>query len=148
MAVALSTRVKDVMMKDVVTATPNSTAGWVAQTMEKDEVGCMPVTEHGRLVGIITDRDIVIRGLVRGGHGAYLADTPIRSMMSYNDLATVAPDDSLEHAVDLVAKRQVRRLPVVQEGKVVGLISLGHLIQVTGCTESVHQAVLAVTRGA
>jgi CBS domain-containing protein len=147
MVMVATAHVSDAMTRVVQKVGPESSLGYVARLMEREGVGCVLVVEEGRLVGIVTDRDIATRGFTEGEHGKYLAATPIREIMSARDLVTIGPDDDLDRAAGLMAQRRVRRLPVIDRGKLVGIISLDDLVRVTGCSEIVKQAVIGVTSG-
>lgn len=115
--------VSEVMTAQVVTAKPTSTVAEVARTMAKIESGAVPVVEDGKVVGLITDRDIVIR-VVAEGLGL---DTPVSEVMT-DDVRTCQEDDSVADAAGQMASRQIRRLVVLnEEGNLAGIVSLGDL---------------------
>ncbi|GAD14592.1 signal transduction protein with CBS domains [Geobacillus kaustophilus GBlys] len=93
-----------------------------AVKMRDFNVGAIPIVDDGRLVGMITDRDIVVRGMAEKRPGS----TAVTEVMS-RDLVTLSPDDSVQKAADMMARHQIRRLPVVENGRLVGIISLGDL---------------------
>mgnify|MGYP003694579513 CR=1 FL=1 len=82
----------------------------------------VPIVENGKTVGIITDRDIVIRAIADGSG----CDRPVREIAT-NDLVFVKPDASTKDAEKLMSERQIRRLPVVEGDRLVGIISLGDI---------------------
>ena len=87
------------------------------------DTGSIPVTEGDRLIGMITDRDIAVRGIAKG-HGP---DTPVRHLMT-DDLVIVRIDDTIEDAASKMSQAQVRRLPVIdQDERLCGIVSLGDL---------------------
>ena len=94
-----------------------------AQLMAKEDIGDVLVVENGELKGIVTDRDIVVKGIAEGNAAD---DTSVREVAT-TDVATVGPDDSIEDAVRVVKENDVRRVPVVEDGKPVGIVSLGDL---------------------
>lgn len=110
----------DVMNRSVATATPQTPVSQVAIMMRDLNIGDILVVEDGKLRGIVTDRDLTIHVLTNG------ADTkaPVEKYMT-TDVVTGAPDWSLEHVADVMGKYQVRRLPIVQQDNVVGIVSLG-----------------------
>ncbi|WP_044893884.1 CBS domain-containing protein [Bacillus alveayuensis] len=114
--------VRDVMTTDVEYCTPLDNVYEVAVKMRDLDVGAIPIVENGRLIGLITDRDLVVRGIAEKRSGSNQAT----NVMSEN-LVTVSPDTSVQEAAQLMAKHQVRRLPVVENGKLVGIVSLGDL---------------------
>jgi len=110
--------VRELMTATPVTVEPKATLGEVAVLMKQEDCGSIPVVENGRLVGIVTDRDIVIRGVAAGTD----SKTQRVSTVMSADPVTVGPDDDLARAEKLMADRQIRRLPVVDKGKLVGII--------------------------
>ena len=97
-----------------------------ARAMRDGDFGAVVVVEDGGSVrGILTDRDIVVRGVAEGKEPA---ETPISEVFTTEPL-TLSPDDSLDDAVDALREAHVRRLPVVEESKVVGIVSIGDLAQ-------------------
>ena len=116
--------VRDLMNASVVSVEPTSSAALAARLISRHNVGALPVcSEDKRLRGMITDRDIVLRCVAAEEDPA---QTTVRDIMTRN-CATVAPGDDCREATRLMAAQQVRRLPVVEGGKVVGMISLGDL---------------------
>lgn len=117
-------QVRDLMTQSVVTITPGESAALAARLLARHNVGALPVCgEDGRLRGIVTDRDIVLRCVAAEEDPGH---TCVRDIMSRN-CATVEPGDDAREATRMMASAQVRRLPVTQEGRVVGMISLGDL---------------------
>ena len=116
--------VRDLMNASVVSVEPTSSAALAARLISRHNVGALPVCSEGkRLRGMITDRDIVLRCVAAEEDPS---QTMVRDIMTRN-CATVAPGDDCRAATRLMAAQQVRRLPVVEGGKVVGMISLGDL---------------------
>ena len=116
----MGTNVRDVMTQRPRAVSPDTPISQVAELMAAEDVGAIPVVEGDRLVGMITDRDIVIRGLAKGKdpRGMPAADALSR------ELVTVGPDQDLDEALQLMASHQVRRLPVIDEQeRLVGVVS-------------------------
>ena len=112
-------RVRDVMMPEVRTVTPDTSVQHAARVMREEDVGSLPVLDGGRVIGVVTDRDIAIR-TVADGKGP---DTPVAEVAS-RDLVTVRPEQGLDEALRLMAEHQIRRLPVVEEdGRLVGMFA-------------------------
>ena len=120
-------KVSDVMTRDVQTVRPDQTARDAANFMLQADAGAIPVTEGDRLVGMITDRDIAVRGVAEG-HGP---DTPVRELMT-NDIVVAREDDDVEDAATRMSEAQVRRLVVIDDQSTLcGIVSLGDLSRET-----------------
>jgi CBS domain-containing protein len=115
----MGTSVKEVMTRDVRACEPNATVAEAAKVMVQEDVGPVPIVEDGRLVGIVTDRDIVVRVVAEGRDPNATTVGEIAS----TELVTVSPGDNLDEALNLLAKRQVRRLPVVEGDRLVGIVA-------------------------
>ena len=133
-------KVSEVMTRDVQTVGPDQPVRDAAGFMLSADAGSIPVTEGERLIGMITDRDIAVRGIAKG----YGPDTPVRDLMT-DDLVIVRLDDDIEDAAAKMSKAQVRRLPVIDEDECLcGIISLADVSQ-EGDTESASEALEGVT---
>ncbi len=118
--------VRDVMTSDPATFTPDDSLREAAQAMKQGDFGAVVVVENGGSVrGILTDRDIVVRAVAEGKDPA---STEIREAFT-TEPTTLAPEDSLDEAVDALREAHVRRLPVVEGSQVVGIVSIGDLAQ-------------------
>jgi len=115
----MGTSIKEVMTRDVRACEPNATVADAAKVMAQEDVGPVPIVEDGRLVGIVTDRDIVVRVVAQGRDPNA---TTVREIAS-TELVTVSPDDALDDALNRLAERQVRRLPVVEGDRLVGIVA-------------------------
>jgi CBS domain-containing protein len=116
-------KVNDIMTRDVATVRPDQTAREAAAFMISADTGSVPVTDGDRLIGMITDRDIAVRGVAHG-HGP---DTPVSELMS-GDIVCARMDDDVEEVAVRMREAQVRRLPVLDDqGKLCGIVSLGDL---------------------
>ena len=114
-------QIKDLMSRDVKVINPDMTIRDAAQKMRDGGFGMMPVGEDDRMIGTISDRDIVIRAIAEGMDN----NTKVRDVMS-DGIAWTYEDDSVEKAVKTMSERQVRRLPVVDRDKrLVGIVALG-----------------------
>ena len=117
-------QVKDLMNPSAVTVEPTSSAALAARLISRHNVGALPVCgADRRLRGMVTDRDIVLRCIAAEEDPA---QTPVRDIMT-RSCATVAPGDDCREATRLMSRHQVRRLPVVEGGRLVGVISLSDL---------------------
>ena len=111
--------VRDVMTPGVRTVSPAQSLADAAEVMKGEDVGSVPVVEEGRLAGIVTDRDIVTRAVAERRDPQTVKVEEIAS----RDLVTVEPEQDLDEALALMARHQVRRLPVVEEGRLVGMLA-------------------------
>ncbi len=113
-------QIRDVMTSDPRTIAPSTTGEEAAKLMRDADVGPMPIVENGTIAGILTDRDIVLRVVAEGKDPS---STTVADVAS-RDLVTVDPEQTLDEALRLMAKHQVRRLPVCEEdGKLVGIVA-------------------------
>ena len=134
-------RVSEAMTREVRVASPGQSIRDVARMMAESDAGAVPVGDNDRLVGMITDRDIAIRA-VGEGKGP---DTPVREVMSTEQVLYCYEDEDLDHVAKNMSEQQVRRLPVVSRDKrLVGIVSLGNLAQKEG--RSANKAVKGVTK--
>jgi CBS domain-containing protein len=108
------------MSKDITVIREEETIREAAERLANDDIGVLPITDENKnLKGVLTDRDIVVHVIARGKDPA---NTRARDM-EQGELITLRPEDSIEHACDLMAQRKVRRLPVVEDGRIVGMVS-------------------------
>jgi len=116
-------KISKIMHRDVKIVGPNETLRDAAVVMKKLDVGVLPVGEHDKLVGMITDRDIAIRGIAEGKG----PDAKARDVMSH-EVKYCFEDEDVDHVAENMAELQVRRLPVLNRDKrLVGIVSLGDL---------------------
>lgn len=115
--------IDEVMSGSVRTVSPDTSLREAAETMRDDDVGDVVVTRDGRLVGILTDRDIVVRCVAEG---ADPSQSTVRDVCS-SEVATVPPQSGIADAADVMRTSAVRRLPVVDGDRVVGVVSMGDL---------------------
>jgi len=114
--------VADVMTTDIDCCSPESTCKEVAIKMKELDVGVIPICENEKLVGVITDRDLVIRGLAND-----LSDASTVSELLTNMVVKGTKDMSIEEVAKIMSHEQIRRLPIVENEKLVGMVSLGDL---------------------
>ena len=123
-------KISELMTKNPCTVSPDAAVSEAARLMKEEDVGIVPVVERiggaetrGRLVGVVTDRDIAVRNVAEGR----TSDTPVRDVMS-GGVRTASPDDSVESVMTLMGREQVRRIPIVDErGSLVGVVSQADL---------------------
>ena len=117
-------QIRNVMTSDVVTIKDTQSVQEAAALMSQHNIGSVPVVNNqGEMVGIITDRDITLRTTAQGEG----AKTPVSEVMTAQRVVKATPDMDVQQAAQLMAEQQIRRLPVVENGKVVGMVSLGDL---------------------
>ncbi|HBC95586.1 MAG TPA: CBS domain-containing protein [Clostridium sp.] len=116
-------KVKDIMTKLVVSLNADDTIERAAEIMRHNNIGAVPVCDNNKIIGIVTDRDIAIRSSVKGGD---YKSGKVRDIMSSNPV-TGSPDMNVEDASRVMSERQIRRIPVVENDCLVGMVSLGDL---------------------
>ena len=116
--------VRDLLKGDPVTVEASATVQDAAKLMDEKDIGNVLVVENNEVQGIVTDRDIVVRVIAKGDG----ADASVREAAT-TDIETIEPDASIDDAIQKMEQGNVRRLPVVEDGKPVGVISLGDLAQ-------------------
>jgi len=117
-------RVQDAMTADPVTISRSNSVIDAARLMESADVGSVPVVDGGTPVGIVTDRDIAIRVVAQGKDPAGTSVGDIATDQPYY----VHPDQDLDEAIELMAYRKVRRLPVVDDGQLVGMLAQADIV--------------------
>jgi len=118
-------KIRDVMTCDAKLTSPDDTLRHAAGMMKECDCGVLPVAEGDRLVGMITDRDIAIRGDARGCDPTR---TSVRQVMTHEDVKYCFEDEDIDHVARNMAQLQVRRLPVLSRQKrLVGIVSLSDL---------------------
>jgi len=134
-------KVSEVMPRDVRTVSPDQTAKEAANFMLSEDAGSMPVSDGGRLLGMITDRDIAVRGVAKG----YGPETPVRELMT-DDVVCAREDDDVEEVAAKMSRAQVRRMPIIDSNeKLCGIVSLGDLARGSD-GESAHEALEGVSQ--
>lgn len=117
--------IHDVMTLKLTTLPMSASVLDAARAMRDANIGDVLVVNNGTLCGIVTDRDMVIRAIAEGREPA---STPLANICS-QEISTVSPTDSVDHAIQLMRQKALRRLPVVENGHAVGMVSLGDLAQ-------------------
>jgi CBS domain-containing protein len=115
--------IRDFMTPHPVSLPATSSVVYAARAMRDANIGDIIVLDNGRICGIVTDRDIVVRAVAEGRD---LSTTTLKDICS-QELTTLSPTDSVEDAVSLMREKAVRRLPIVDGGKPVGIVSIGDL---------------------
>lgn len=114
---------KQIMTSPVISVEPDESVEVAARTLEHYNIGALPVCRGGRLYGVVTDRDLVIRCVAAGKDPA---KTPVREIMTTR-VVSAKPEMDAAVAASLMGREQIRRLPVVENGRVQGMVSLGDL---------------------
>jgi CBS domain-containing protein len=117
-------RVSDVMSPDVVSVQLHDTLADAARAMREHNIGDVIVLNGDQLFGIVTDRDIVIRGIAEGFRAGV---TEVKDIASKH-VTSISPEDYVDDAMQTMKNEAIRRLPVVENGKVIGVISLGDVV--------------------
>ena len=116
----MASRAADIMTKNVTVIQEDETLRQAAERLASDDIGVLPICDSKKQIrGVLTDRDIVVHVIARGKDPANTR----ASELEQGEIVTIRPDDSIEHACDLMAQYKVRRLPVVEDGRVVGMVS-------------------------
>ena len=113
--------IRDVMTPNPRTVSPSDTIQNAARIMRDEDTGAVPVVENGRPVGIVTDRDIVVRAVIDGQ-----LNRPVSEIVT-GSLIAATPEMSTRDAANLMSEHQVRRLLVVEDHRLIGIVSLGDL---------------------
>jgi CBS domain-containing protein len=119
----MPTKIADVMTKGPAALDVDASALEAAQAMKAGDIGDVVVCDHGKIWGIVTDRDLVVRAMADGTNPD---EVKLRDVCS-QQLTTITPNDSIDDAVRLMREHGLRRLPVVKDEKLVGIVSLGDL---------------------
>jgi CBS domain-containing protein len=116
-------RCREIMTRNVKTASREMSLQEVAQLMREGDMGAMPVVENGKLIGIVTDRDIVVRAIAEGRD----AQTQIGDVMT-TEIFSAKEDDFAFEAIRLMGDKQIRRIPVINEaGELAGIIAMADI---------------------
>ena len=115
--------IRDVMTRDPRTIDASASAQEAAALMRDHDIGVVLVTSGGELQGLLTDRDIVIRAVAAGREPA---DVPVSEICS-SRIESASPDDTVQEAIDDMREKGIRRVPVVEGGRPVGILSIGDL---------------------
>ena len=137
-------KVRDAMAKTVASAKKNEPIVEVAKKMKQQDAGFMPIVEDGgKLIGVVTDRDIVVR-CVAEGHNPQTDS--VEHCMTQQSI-TISPEDDIQQVARKMEEEEIRRLAVTENGRLVGVLSHGNLVQATG-GKTAEKVTEGVTRGA
>ena len=135
-------KIRDVMTPNPRTVSPNDTIQTAAQVMQAEDTGAVPVVDAGRVLAVVTDRDIVVRVVAEGGSSS----TPVREVASQSVICAT-PDMSTREASDLMSEHQIRRLPVVENDRLVGIVSIGDLAVKEGKDSRIGDTLQNISEG-
>jgi CBS domain-containing protein len=134
--------IQDIMTTEVMTVGINEDICTVAEMMKDNNVGVIPVVdEQNYCIGLVTDRDIVIRGLA----DRKSASLRVKDVLS-NKIISIKPDTDIKEVADLMAKEQIRRLPVLKDGKLVGIVSMADLATQKSTKDEAGHAIAGVSK--
>ena len=136
-------KLRDVMTPNPKTLEPTASIQDAARVMRDEDTGIVPLVENGRPVGLVTDRDIVVRAVAEGRAAL---DRPLRELATEH-LVTADPDMSTRDAADLMGERQVRRLLVCDGERLVGVASIGDLAVKEGKDRRIGDALENISQG-
>lgn len=135
-------KVKDIMSKNVAYVNPATTVTEAAQLMQKHNVGSIPVMDQSGVVGIVTDRDIVVRNVA---HGTNPQSTPVKDVMT-SHVTTATPEMDVNEVSAIMSRHQVRRMPVVENNRLVGIVALGDLATDTRYDTEASEALTEISK--
>lgn len=137
-------KVKEIMTKDVATLNADDSVERAAQLMKQYNVGAIPVCSEENVIGIITDRDIALRSVAQGENGR---NQKVREVMSSNPVLVNSETD-VHDAARIMSERQIRRLPVVENKNIVGIVSLGDLAVESNLQDNAGEALTNISEPA
>lgn len=136
------TQLRQIMTSDVVTVTENQSCQEAAALMSQYNIGSIPVVNNNKqIVGIVTDRDITLRTTAQGQN----AQTPVSQVMTAQKIVQGTPDMDVHEAANLMAQQQIRRLPVVENGQITGMVALGDLAVQNQYANEAEQALQSIS---
>lgn len=133
----------EIMTRNVRTATREVPLGDIAVIMRDGDLGSVPIVEDGKLAGLVTDRDIVVRAIAAGGG----ASTPVSEAMT-GEVFSVKPDDYVFEAIRLMGEKKIRRVPVVNDGgELVGIIAMADVALETEDQREIAETLEEISSG-
>lgn len=134
---------KEIMTDDVICVTMQDNVFEIAVKMKENDIGFVPVVEGKKLLGVVTDRDLVIRGYAEKRSGS----AAVEQVMT-KEVISVKPDTSTDEAARLMAQHQIRRLPVVENGELIGVVAIGDMAVRTNLEEEAGKALSEISEQA
>ena len=135
-------KIRDVMTPNPKTVSPDDTVQAAAQIMQREDTGAVPVVSNGRVLAVVTDRDIVVRVVAEGAS----LSSPVRSIAS-QDVICATPEMTTREASDLMSEHQIRRLPVVENDLLVGIVSIGDIAVKEGKDSRTGDTLQSISEG-
>ncbi|MGJ9459773.1 CBS domain-containing protein [Oceanobacillus sp. CF4.6] len=138
----MSKYVRDIMTSQVMTVNETQSVQEAAAIMSQYNIGAVPVINNsGQMVGMVTDRDITLRTTAQGQN----AQTPVSQVMTAQQMVEGTPDMDVHQAAQLMAQQQIRRLPVIENGQIVGMVALGDLAVQNQYANEAEQALSSIS---
>lgn len=137
-------KVRDIMTKNVAYVNPMTTVVEAAQLMQKHNVGSIPVCDQSGVIGIVTDRDIVVRNVA---HGNNPQSTPVKDVMT-SQITKASPDMDVNDVSKIMSQSQIRRVPVVENNMLVGMVALGDIAADARFDTEASEALTEISRPA
>jgi len=131
-------KVSEIMTKDVISLSADDTAEHAARLMEEHNIGSIPVNTNEKVIGIVTDRDIILRCIAKG---VDIKSQKVRDIMTSNPVVG-EENINVDDAARIMCERQIRRLPITSNNQLVGIVTLGDLALEPNCRE---EATLALS---
>jgi CBS domain-containing protein len=135
-------KIRDVMTPNPRTISPDDTVQSAARIMQAEDTGVVPVVSNGRVLAVVTDRDIVVRVVAEG----MPISSHVESIASH-DVICATPEMSTREASDLMSENQIRRLPVVENERLVGVVSLGDIAVKEGRDSRTGDTLQSISEG-
>ncbi len=135
-------KVREIMTQDIASLRSDDSLEHAAQLMKQYNCGSLPVCTQDKLIGIITDRDIAIRSVASGDD---VAHKRVGDVMT-NDVVFASPETDVNDAARIMSDRQIRRLPVVENNSLIGIVALGDISLEPACQESAEDALKNISK--
>lgn len=135
-------KVREIMTKDIASLRSDDSLEHAAQLMKQYNCGSLPVCTQDKLIGIITDRDIAVRSVASGDD---VSQKRVGDIMT-NDVVFANPETDVNDAARIMSDRQIRRLPVVENNSLIGIVALGDISLEPACQESAEDALKNISK--
>ena len=135
-------KVREIMTKDIASLRSDDSLEHAAQLMKQYNCGSLPVCTQDKLIGIITDRDIAVRSVASGDD---VSQKRVGDIMT-NDVVFANPETDVNDAAQIMSDRQIRRLPVVENNSLIGIVALGDISLEPACQESAEDALKNISK--